>query len=98
MDIDLANFIKSVNVKLNLKQAIKDLEFTQQNDMYYYKEIEGKNVHVKFEQDEMTMWLSGDTKKYTKYYKSLRSEKDRGLYTELEYINETINLIIKGGN
>jgi hypothetical protein len=98
MDIDLANFIKNVNVKLNLKQAIKDLEFTQQNDMYYYKEIEGKNVHVKFEQDEMTMWLSGDTKKYTKYYKSLRSEKDRGLYTELEYINETINLIIKGGN
>lgn len=98
MDIDLANFIKSVNVKLNLKQAIKDLEFTQQNDMYYYKEIEGKNVHVKFEQDEMTMWLSGDTKKYTKYYKSLRSEKDRGLHTELDYINETINLIIKGGN
>jgi hypothetical protein len=98
MDIDLANFIKNVNVKLNLKQAIKDLEFTQQNDMYYYKEIEGKNVHVKFEQDEMTMWLSGDTKKYTKYYKSLRSEKDRGLYTELEYLNETINLIIKGGN
>jgi hypothetical protein len=98
MDIDLANFIKNVNVKLNLKQAIKDLEFTQQNDMYYYKEIEGKNVHVKFEQDEMTIWLSGDTKKYTKYYKSLRSEKDRGLYTELDYINETINLIIKGGN
>ena len=98
MDIDLANFIKNVNVKLNLKQAIKDLEFTQQNDMYYYKEIEGKNVHVKFEQDEMTMWLSGNTKKYTKYYNSLRSEKDRGLYTELDYINETINLIIKGGN
>lgn len=98
MDIDLANFIKNINVKLNLKQAIKDLEFTQQNDMYYYKEIEGKNVHVKFEQDEMTMWLSGDTKKYTKYYNSLRSEKDRGLYTELDYINETINLIIKGGN
>ena len=98
MDADLANFIKNINVKLNLKQAIKDLEFTQQNDMYYYKEIEGKNVHVKFEQDEMTMWLSGDTKKYTKYYTSLRSEKDRGLYTELDYINETINLIIKGGN
>lgn len=98
MDIDLANFIKNINVKLNLKQAIKDLEFTQQNDMYYYKEIEGKNVHVKFEQDEMVMWLSGNDKKYTKYYNSLRSEKDRGLYTELDYINETINLIIKGGN
>ena len=98
MDIDLANFIKNINVKLNLKQAIKDLEFTQQNDMYYFKEIEGKNVHVKFEQDEMVMWLSGNDKKYTKYYNSLRSEKDRGLYTELDYINETINLIIKGGN
>ena len=98
MDVDLVNFIKNINVKLNLKQAIKDLEFTQQNDMYYYKEIEGKNVHVKFEQDEMVMWLSGNDKKYTKYYNSLRSEKDRGLYTELDYINETINLIIKGGN
>ena len=98
MDIELENFIKNVNVKLNLKQVIKNLEFTQQNDMYYYKEIEGKNVHAKFEQDEMVMWLSGDTKKYTKSYKSIRSEKDRGLYTELDYINETINLIVKGGN
>ena len=98
MDADLEKFIKIINVKLNLKQAIKELEFIQQNDTYYYKEIEGKNVHVKFEQDEMVMWLSGNDKKYTKYYNSLRSEKDRGLYTELEYINETINLIIKGGN
>ena len=98
MDADLANFIKIINVKLNLKQAIKELEFIQQNDTYYYKEIEGKNVHVKFEQDEMVIWLGGNDKKYTKYYNSLRSEKDRGLYTELEYINETINLIIKGGN
>lgn len=97
MDVELENFIKNVNVKLNLKQVIENLEFTQQNDMYYYKEIEGKNVHVKFEQDEMVMWLSGDTKKYTKYYKSLRSEKDSE-YTELDYINETINLIVKGGN
>ena len=71
MDTELENFIKNVNVKLNLKQVIKNLEFTQQNDMYYYKEIEGKNVHVKFEEDEMVMWLSGDSKKYTKSYKYL---------------------------
>ena len=97
MDADLEKFIKIINVKLNLKQAIKELEFIQQNDTYYYKEIEGKNVHVKFENDEIVMWLSGSTKKYTKYYNSLRSEKDRGANTESDYINETIQIIIEGG-
>ena len=97
MDAELEKFVKCINVKLNLKQVIKDLEFTQQNESYYFKEIEGKNVHVKFENDEIVMWLSGSTKKYTKYYNSLRSEKDRGANTESNYINETIQIIIEGG-
>ena len=98
MDVELDKLIKNLNLKYNLKKVVENLEFIQQNDIYYTKEIEGKNIHVKFDDDEFIIWSSESDNKYVKYYNSLRSEKERGLYDENDYINDTLYLLIKGGN
>lgn len=99
MDHELDKFIKNWNIKYNLKEVLNLLEFENHNDTYYTKDIENKNVHVKFEEDEFVIWCSDNvSKKYTKYYSSLRCEKERGFYNEESYIKNILELILKGGN
>lgn len=83
---NLNEFVKMINVKLNLKYVIKNLEFEKKNDNYYVKEDGDYHLNAKFETNEIVIWCSENPyQKYNKKYLLIDNEE--------EYVNRILNII-----
>ena len=95
MYITLDKYVKMMNTKINLKEAAKKLGFESANGVLFRKdegnEDDGETWNIKFDDDCIDIWFSKNPRRRTsQYYSAIRTEVDKGFYTEEKYIEWAI--------
>ncbi len=93
MKMTLERYIQILNTKYNLKQAALELGFVPKNDVLYVKEGDDE-VNIKFDDEEIDVWYTKRSRRRSsQYYNLIRTEIDKGLYTEKSYIEYTLKYL-----
>ena len=91
----LERYIKILNTKLNLKEAAEKLGFESTNEVLYVREDDG--AYIKFDDEEIDVWFNNIPRRRTsQYYNLIRTEVDKGFYTEELYIKYALENLKEG--
>lgn len=98
MYIDINRFVMIINTKLNLKEAAKRLGFVSINGTLFRKyEEDDETWNIKFDDECIDIWFSKyPRRRSSQYYNLIRTETDKGFYTEETYIKYTIENLKQG--
>ena len=95
MRMTLERYILIMNTKYNLKEAAKKLGFKSVNDILFLREEDG--AYIKFDDEEVDVWFSNVPRRRTsQYYNLIRTEIDKGFYTEELYIKYALDNLKQG--
>ena len=98
MYITLDRYVKIMNTKLNLKEAAKKMGFVSINGVLFRKYTEDDETwNIKFDDECIDIWFSRNPRRRTsQYYNAIRTEVDKGFYTEEKYIEWAIENLNQG--
>lgn len=95
MKMTLERYVLIMNTKYNLKEAAKKLGFERVNDVLFLREEDG--AYIKFDDEEVDVWFNNVPRRRTsQYYNLIRTEIDKGFYTEELYIKYALDNLKQG--
>ena len=95
MKMTMERYVQLLNTKMNLKTEAEKLGFKKINDVLYTREKDG--AYIKFDDEEIDVWIENvPRKRVSQYYNMIRTEIDKGFYTEKTYLQYTLDNIKHG--
>ena len=91
----LERFILLMNTKIRLKEAAINLGFENVNNVLFKRDSDGANI--KFDEEEVDVWFNDMPRRRTsQYYNMIRTEVDKGFYTEELYLRYALENLREG--
>ena len=91
----LERFILLTNTKIRLKEAAIKMGFENVNNVLFRRESDGANI--KFDDEEVDVWYDNMPRRRTsQYYNMIRTEVDKGFYTEELYLKYALENLKEG--
>jgi hypothetical protein len=94
MDKDLERFIKICNLKMRLKDAVKNLGFENKNGVLFVKPYGFYDTNIKFDDTEFIIWnTENPNRKISRYYSIVLKDVNNGIYKEQEFVESLLKLL-----
>ena len=92
----LEEFVQKINMKLRIKDAVKELGFKPINDVLYSKN-DCCDISLKFDENEICMWCNENPRyKLYKTYNLIRMEVSKEYCDEKGFIQKMLNKLEMG--